>query len=512
MRLNLRALLRLSVFALMSTVIAASVSGCSPHGDAVISNKLSLNQGGSRDVAKAIQGLNVVDEDGKAIAGAQILIGTKLNAPFAGNFVTTDGTGHIDLPAAWTDAEPLTVAAKGFVRATFFGRMPGDTTLTIRHSAMGPEKFELSGETTGYGDIKDGIVEVGIMLPTFTRGQLSIFDPLSIINSDTDTMEVMGKSIEIPSNIAIPPQQQTYYFPLTFSKPKYRYQFNYPHTYKVSAAHVTIPTQDLVDSVQGGLKVFKLLNKLTFVGGGMGNANVTSENTSLDIPINQTAFSPMVSVTAPKFASNQQMVTVATEENAGIYTVTDAKVLASGESTTLNAPSARGAVIAVLRPIQQHETTTGPQNSIFSAVISNNEGAMTRAPVDFLEAVKPPQVSNANINVIPPKKFHGIEPMMTYALLSKIELIDHGKYKLEKKTPEWELYASDWVANINLPTWPTADFYDDSGDDSNAEPKASSKRWETMFAGQYGANATAILAGPQALEKVTHVTRSAVDL
>jgi hypothetical protein len=119
-----------------------------------------------------------------------------------------------------------------------------------------------------------------------------------------------------------------------------------------------------------------------------------------------------------------------------------------------------------------------------------------------------------------------VAPLLTYGILSKVELTQNGHLKLEKKTPQWELYAKNWVSDIHLPLWPktalkplaqNGNDQDDEGGSSDAnqdeksEPLGNSMRWEISFAGAAGSASSMGAAGPEALLRATHITRSATD-
>ncbi len=66
----------------------------------------------------------ITDAAGTPIPNASVQIGLRANVPFPGNVLTTDATGAIAIPAAWTDAQPVTVEAGGFVRTSWLSQSP----------------------------------------------------------------------------------------------------------------------------------------------------------------------------------------------------------------------------------------------------------------------------------------------------------------------------------------------------------------------------------------------------
>jgi len=511
--------IKLSCSVASFAMLAMLTAGCTGTSH---DSKFALSPAIGKDTTNVSLGITIVDEDGVPVKGAQVLIGDQNNSPFSGNFLQADNNGQLAIPAAWSAVLPVTIDAPGFVRATFFDRTPEVASFRLRHSPFA-QRHELTGETTGFGDIQDGVVEIGFVLPSYTREELATFEPNSILNSETDTFKVMGHEVKIPSNIAIPTQSQTVVFPTTFSKPAYRYEFSREQQIQVTALHVSVPMDDLSTAIQNNVPIFNLLNSLTFIGGGKSIAAIQGAAIKLDIPINQSSFTQDTSVQAPKFATEDEMIVVAATETNGLYALSDAKLLQPGQNIKLSTDGGKGAVISILRVAQKE--AIGPQNATNSIVISPIVRAGSTP--EFLNIVAAPTVATSQLTLTPPPQTHSVAPLLTYGVLSKVELTQNGHYKLEKKTPQWELYAKNWVSDIHLPIWPVAaiktiaqngDDQDDQGESSDSDqqdeksgPLGSSMRWEVSFAGAAGSASPVGAVGPEALLQATHVTRSATD-
>lgn len=61
----------------------------------------------------------VVNPEGTAVAGAQVLIGSSLHHPFRNNFLIADRDGQVSIPSAWTEPDTVSLFAPGFVRSTY---------------------------------------------------------------------------------------------------------------------------------------------------------------------------------------------------------------------------------------------------------------------------------------------------------------------------------------------------------------------------------------------------------
>ncbi len=213
--------------------------------------------------------LKVVAQNGKPVIGAQILIGSDLNQPFADNFVSTDSSGGFTAPNGWTRQEAVTINAPGFVRATYLKQMPTGQTFTLR-PIEGGNLFQLNGATTGH-NVKDfdGIVDFGLVIPAISKAGFFNLDISDFISTDTDTITVAGKSMALPSNITLPTQQESYFITLTLDKPSYRLNFKSNGIKTVFAAKGQFPLDDMVNAYQSGKQIFELANVFAMAGGVM---------------------------------------------------------------------------------------------------------------------------------------------------------------------------------------------------------------------------------------------------
>jgi len=205
-------------------------------------------------------------------------------------------------------------------------------------------------------------------------------------------------------------------------------------------------------------------------------------------------------VTAPNYdRSKFVMMSAALTEHTGLYYATDVKTLEPKQKLSLAAPQSNtgGLVVNVLRPTSDsaQQQGDGAKENLSVVIMAANQSQAA----EFLPSLRPPEVRNGQILIDPPRSPSNLVPGITYAVLSKVELIDNGTTKLEKKTPQWELYAEEWPSSLTLPEMPEA-----------VPPPAGSYRWTvSLGASTQGTEKTP--AGPTALEKVSHVTRAAVD-
>lgn len=482
----------LTVVALATALLASACGKTFTSYD----NKISTEKG-SRILANDGMIL-VTDISGTAIPNARVMIGMAPDLPFTGNLLTTDASGQVAIPKAWLSPLPVTIEAPGLVRATFFARLPSEAQFSLHRAADGRRINELRGEAMSFPDLsQDGYADVGVVLPTFARADMPNIGLSSVLNSDMDPITVLGQTYQVPANLSIPTQQENYILPITLTKPTFRLQFDLPGTYKVSVVHARFKLSEVANDLQHGTPFTQLINKFTFVEGSTKSVIVKPGLTNTTIPVNANRYTPSINVAAPSYDSRLTMVSMAVANVNDVFMVTDLKRIEPSGSGTLVAPKGASAwVISMLRDTRAAQT--GPTPDTFTTTITP---ASQSQKIEFLDNVAAPALVAKSLVLHPPRELPSVTPVMTRVLLSKVELINGGNYKLEKKSPQWELYANGWSHALELPDFP-----------GGASLPTKSIRWEAAFAGQSGStNGVLLTPGPSAFEKVTHVTRSAVD-
>lgn len=443
--------------------------------------------------------LTVTDQAGNAIADAKVLIGSAVDTPFSGNYLITDASGSLAIPAGWTSAQPVTIDAPGFVRTTFMNQTPIAQNYQLR-AAPGTAKLEVDGTATDFGNIQGGdTADVALVMPMLTHGQYLNFQLNSILSPENDVLDVMGRQVMVPSNLAVPNQSLNYsFFNITLNKPGYRQFFTDSGTHKMTATHCQFPVTDVVDAIRAKKSFFEILNFFDFVGGSVRTAQITASRTNLDIPVGEMSFSPSIPIQAPMFDSKYGMVAISLVDDGGTFFPADLKRVMSKAQATLKFPtqsSASGEVLSVLK--QTANVTVGAIADEMSSVMlpSNQSNA-----IEFLPIVKSPSVSGNTLNMSPPTSAN-IKPVATYAVLSDVQAANsNSSVQLEHKQPRWDIYADNWTTAMALPQFPDA-----------APAPVGKLRWEVLFLGNQSALIKAQLGAPL-LEKVSHVTRSAVNL
>jgi hypothetical protein len=267
--------------------------------------------------------------------------------------------------------------------------------------------------------------------------------------------------------------------------------------------HAKFVVKDVIKELEEGFTLEKAANYLTFVEGSQREVIVSAKPTSITVPVTDMKFTAnAIPYRAPKFSAGQSLTAIAAPESRGFYSISDIKSFASGAQGSLAAPTAglrNGLVLTLLRASRSSESATGAENAFFSVAI---QPANASQAAEMLDLISAPKLQGDTLVLTVPRSVAGVEKQMTRALLSKIEIVQKGSYKYEKKTPQWELYAADWTSQLTVPSWPNGN-----------PPTGGTARWEVEFNGLPSSSPHRHQApGPETLEKVTHVTRAALDL
>ncbi len=473
------------------------------------------------------QTLTVVDENGRPIPNAEILLGYESGNPFPGNQLSTDASGVVNVPADWKAALPLTVMAPGYVTSTVPTATPGDQTLKLSKQEP-PNDLEIKGVPEGYGRlVTDGKVDFALMIPAITRSQLLAFDLATVLSPQTDVISILGNDVNLPSNIALPQQWENYIFSVEFNKPDFRLYVRNPGQYSVSAIHGQFPLQRVVGEIRAGKSIFDLINYFNFLESGKRDVIVTQNITGADLPVNEVPFNGTpINVKAPAFAAGQVMVGLSVVDENGLLRPTDMKRFLPNQTMALktdgapakmtlslllpdsNALAATASTLNFLQPLVNLEPSPlikidsaqrKPQDWTVMSFALNTVGAGAVTP-QFLPLVERPKLNGQVLTMQAPPLPADLNATATYLVLSEVEVTMNGNVRNERKTRLWEIWTNGWLNQFELP--------------KIAINRRSDRvyRWEVMFMARPANLVDAGAAAPRLdLNTVTHVTRSALD-
>lgn len=150
------------------------------------------------------------------VPGAFVMAGTAPGRPFAGNYGFADGAGAI----TFTDPDlvgPIDVTAgmAGYRYFTLIGVNANDLVLALRPIAAGGTEYQVGDYVSGIDvdngsfHFGDGNVDMALVLPALRISSLLDFDLVSLMGPP-ELMYILDQPFEIPSNIFVPQQWETF--------------------------------------------------------------------------------------------------------------------------------------------------------------------------------------------------------------------------------------------------------------------------------------------------------------
>lgn len=438
--------------------------------------------------------LTITSETGTPLKGAKVLIGWSKDRPFAGNFLVADANGQITAPAEWTEPLPITAQAAGFVRLTYLAQPPKSATLKLRPVNKEP-KLELSGQTTGHTVVNgDGQTDFGLVMSALTRNDLLAFDLNKVISTQTDEISAIGQKINIPSNITLPNQRESYILPITLNKPAYRLYFGDRGQYRVFAAQGRFPFKTVIDEVRANKKFYELINHFNITGGVIRDIRLSADRSKLDLPVTELKFDEKRALRAPTIRADEVVIALAAADVSGWLIPTDVKQLASNGTINMSVMKQRSSfAINVLK--RSNEFEEGPGQDRLSATIVPFTANVRPSMLPLIN--NPRLASNGDLLLPKPTTVSGVNELATYTIFSEVKQIPMGDSQVPFLSRIWEVYAPEWMSTMALPKWP------------EGTPAPRAKRWEVAY---IGSNKTSsVELGQPVIEAATHVTHSSLD-
>lgn len=444
----------------------------------------------------AAKTLKIISLDGKALAGAQVLIGDKLGSPFDGNFLTANQYGNVVLPEEWTQPETLTINADGYLRATYLMQAPGDIEIKLRPTPSN-ELYEVGGMTPGSTVVDgDGFIDFGLVVPALTKTDLLAFNMENFISPEMDVITALGKDLLIPSNVTFAKQTERYFLvPITLEKPPYRVYFNQLGVTRLFAARGRFPFKTVLDELRNKTKFPELINEFDILGGGIRDIEILGLKNKLNIPLRDFSFTGKRIVTAPVIADDELFITVGVTEQSGYMIPTDIKRISSGKSLNISIlPNAPAQIVGIVKKESEMSGKNPGADRLSATILPFTPGV---SPT-MLPLLPNPSINGTSILEIPAiQTIAGVNQIATYSLLSRVEKLTNNGRTSTILNRYWEIYAAGWMDRVEIPEWP------------NDSAIVSPKRWEVTLVGSQTSSLTTL--GPSMIERATHVTHSSLD-
>jgi hypothetical protein len=471
------------------------LTGCSKDKDKDDKKAADVPQAGIQEASRDHR-LTFTDTVGNPIEGAKVLIGMSEGKPLPGNFLITDANGAVDAPVDWSQPQPITVAADGFVKTTFLRQWPGGQVFKIRKTEP-VNRFELSGITTGFKVVdRDNKMEFAAVVPALSKQDMFVFDLNKFISPEVDQIIVMGKPVNIPSNLSIPKQTEVYFVPVTLQKLGYRMYFNTTGEKLVYTLKGQIPFREAIIHMQQKKPAYQLVNYFSIQGGSLKNIPITDSQNSADLPVNELTFNKPITVRAPAVKTGEVLIGAAVSQNQDILMPTDVKILTPGASSNLVTSMGSETLVATILTREAELAPGAGKGRISAAILPYQE---SNVPV-ILDLLNDPAVTLGSVKIqkIPSKA--GITETGSFLLLSKIEKIpaQGGAREVTVLNRMWEVYGEGWIEQFDAPQFP-----------NETTEKTGIYRWEVSLLGSNQGQRVEL--GQKMLDTATHATHVSVD-
>ncbi len=439
--------------------------------------------------------ITVINQYGEAVAGAQVLIGDSQGSPFRDNFVTSDGSGVARIPVEWVSPASVTVDAKGYIRQTLMNQFPGNITLRL-NSAYLAQRAEVKGLVTGLPVVDgDKLIDFALVMPALTKADLLNFDLGQVISPYTDTFSAAGQTGDVPSNVSIPKQKESYFIGVTLDKPIYRLKVATLGPKKFVAARGRFVFKTVVSELRAGKPFQDLINHFSILGGSLRDATVTGPLTNLDIPGTEMSFSSVIQVNSPAMPADELLMVLATSDVAGVMVPTDVKRVVAGKATALQTlPAKTGYVISVAKKQADFNSTAPGTDRMSASFLPVANSAQKLLPI-----AGNPSITNSGgyvINLPAAPAAEGVNALAVSASLSDLVEVKDGAKTVITTVRKWDILGSGWSQQLTLPKWPL-------------ETTPNRKRVEVNFIGSSTSKSTNI--DDSLIENATHVSHASAD-
>jgi hypothetical protein len=423
----------------------------------------------------------VTDDYGTPVPNAEVHIGLLK--------LTTDESGLLNVPAAWTQEQPVTILKTGFVKTSYLKQKPQGQSFEIHH-AKSVVRNEVKGSITGFGALPaDGFIDFGLSMTSLNPITALNFDITQIISQENDTVSVMGQELNIPTNVFVPKQKENYSFlPVTIEKAFYRLFYDFQGVFKVQTNRGKFDFKKVADKLKAGKSFFEVVNDFEFLSMGTASVNVNQQNVAFDMDANQKRLVSKVPFNLALPQAGMLFGVTLLEENGRLYPA-DIK-LREGQSQMLALPDSvtRGMVLLVnADKVQESKQIAGLSSSMSTALVDSekiSEGFL-------LDRIPAPEITSAGIKLAKPNLKGNLKGFATYAALSTVKT----DKDIERTDVTWEIYSPGWVDTIELP---------------DVTDSRSSQRWQIAFYGM-DASKNKQFNGPKSLGQATHAVFNAVN-
>lgn len=380
------------------------------------------------------------------------------------------------------------------------------------NSAVSLEGFyEITGTTKNYSiKDKDGFVDFSLVIPAMTTEEIINFDMGKIMSPLSDDISVASKKFQVPSNLSLPEQTESYFLSFTLQKLQYRAYLQQPGNYTMYALQGKFPIKEAINGFQNGKSIFEMVNLFTFLSGGAKAIEVKGPVKDVTLAVDAIKFDQQVAVTAPSYSQDKGMLAISLfKQGDEFYPVDLKQVLTKQTSKLVHRSGAQQYVLSLLMNNSQQAMVDYFDGNIGRSIVDSAKAnvdlsqlSYTLLPIkwgaaapEFLPVIGAPQFNKAQASVTVaalPSKIATSVPYATALVLSEVQTGGSDSFPIDVKRTLWLTTAMGWQKEFKIPT------------EVMAMIKKNHYSWDVLF-----------LATPQVendtqivWDKVTHVTRN----
>ncbi len=444
-------------------------------------------------------GIDVLDEAGQVIPSVRVLVGASSTAN--NPWLVPDATGHLDLPANWTNLADLTVEAPGFIRLTLKDQTPGPLNLKLKKKSQLPQ-FSLKGTATGVNTKdKDGFVDFAIMLDSLNKSDVLNFNISKVISPWTEIVSVFGFEFPIPQNIFLPKQKESYFFTITLQKPWFNLFYDTYGTKSLYALRGKFPLRKVLGELQNKVPYVELINDFDMSSAGRVDYGFTSTTNTPVVDSTQISLDQNYTIKAPQVDATQVVIGISSFKEKNFYQPMDVKYMQSQESVVFK--SIKTATPYFIGVLKNKDELMGDNALVERMSISIDT---PRTTANYLPLTKDPTWASANeLQVdLPSMVDSGFTEQGLVVVVSELQnlTLPDGRV-LKYKIPIWEVHSARWSSTVQLPEL-------DSASTTPKRVEVTLLAREVDNSGQQNP-VTIVSSHEERVETATHLTKSARD-
>lgn len=398
--------------------------------------------------------MQVTDLSGTPIPQAAVFVGS--GAPGTSNYqVTTDTNGFFALPIL-SGKQLLTVSAENWVRASFVDVEFSDNLVWKLQPKKQLRLYPISGNPLGFGTLpRDGFVDFSLMFPAQPLDQILNLELNRMISEENDIIRVaLGQEVEIPANMSLPRQSETYVIPINLNKPRYRVYSEGQSKATMYALRGRFNFRQVIDKVRADQPLNSLINDFDFLSSGQVDLSIGA-STVLDMPVSQTQFKQAIAFSGPQLASDEIGIAISLATiGQNLIAPQDLKTFSSKESVRLKVsqPTDAYALVAKAKTSFFDPAKKQASEPISLQWVSAQQVSNT---LSLLQLISGATFNNSMITLNVPPLPSGIESAGMEVVLSEIYTVQLPGGQTTLKNPVWNFRTQDsWIKTVSVPTFP----------------------------------------------------------